>query len=116
MATPNTSTSKIPVLYNKCAAYSGFAKFAVHKLESGGSEEVQGECSQVDHVFCGTRRDPDYASEVALLHGDLFQVYGGSINKIIISDSGEDKVTLRLTHNGTSPEILVVYGTKQKNT
>jgi hypothetical protein len=126
-------TITIPILYNKAAPFSGFATFDVSKIiisrvdewnngnegqllpesEVPGAEvEVNGTCSQVDHVFCGTQRDPDYPT-MALLHGDHFQVYGGSL---AIVQQNDDHVTLRITHDGTSPEVLVIYATKQKNT
>lgn len=125
MATATTddlaSNQMVPILYNKCARYSGFAKFDIHKIQtsaasSSSSVEIKGECSQVDHVFCGTHKDPDYSSQVSLLHGELFQVYGGSLESIDIDqqESG-DKVTLRVSYDGTSPEILIIYGTKEKN-
>mmetsp|Transcript_21208 Transcript_21208/g.27390 ORF Transcript_21208/g.27390 Transcript_21208/m.27390 type:complete len:127 (-) Transcript_21208:156-536(-) len=116
------STTLVPILYNKAAPFSGFANFDVSKIISRVDEgqlpepvvavEVNGTCSQVDHVFCGTQRDPDYPS-MPLLHGDHFQVYGASL---VILQQKDNHVTLRITHDGTSPEVLVIYATKQKNT
>jgi hypothetical protein len=111
-----TALAAIPVLYNKCARGSGFAQFDIHKIKDAGSSvTVMGSCSQVDHVFCGTHQDPDYPSMVALLHGDKFQIYGASLEIVSQEEEVGSQVTLRLTHDGTSPEVLVIYGTKQVN-
>lgn len=113
MANSSSSPNSVPVLYNKCSPYSGFAKFNVHKIEPSSQKalQVQGECSQVDHIFCGTRRDPDYTT--ALTHGDCFQVHGGTLECIKVE---KEHSTFHLTHDGISPEVLIIYGTKHKNT
>ena len=115
----------IPILYNKCAPFSGMAKFSTHKYDpTGESIVITGECVEEGWIFCGTYRDPDYPS-FPLLHGPKLQVYGGTFEIIIDAskqadefgrnkDEDSSKIQFRLTHDGTSPEVLVVYGTKQR--
>jgi len=108
----------IPILYNKCSAYSGFAKFDTHKIRTStdGSVVISGECCEVGHIFCGTHKDPDYSSQAAVLHGEFFQVFGGSLLEIIKVNESGDEITLSVVHDGSSPEVLIIYGTKNKNT
>lgn len=115
-------TTPIKIIYNKCAPFSGNAKFSVSKYEPDNSFEavtVEGTCTEDGWVFCGTCRDPDYPS-FPLLHGPKLQVYGGTFEIIVDGDGFPPKddqdscIKFKLSHDGSSPEILVIYGTKQR--
>jgi hypothetical protein len=106
----------VKIIFNKCASFSGLAKFDVSLCPKGECVVVNGECVDGGWVFCGTERDPDNPS-FAMLHGEYLQVYGGTF-ELLKDDDGEgwsgDVGTGRfsITHDGESAEILVIYGTR----
>lgn len=111
----------IKILFNKCAPFSGNAKFSASifvEPSPGEAVIVEGTCVEEGWIFCGTCRDPDYPS-FPLLHGPLLQVYGGTFEMVAKDDDEsikeeKNRIKFMLRHDGTSPEILVVYGTKQR--
>lgn len=107
----------IPIIYNKCVSFSGTAKFNHSECPKGGSVTIHGECVDVGWVFCGTQRDPDYPN-FPLLHGAYLQIYGGKFELLqedgVRWDGENSTGTIAIIHDGTSKEILVIYGTKAK--